>query len=254
MEEMGIIHSEISPLTLYYTDTGIRIGDFRQLRTRNKLLVTSLFKDRISVFCSPGKLDSVVRDIQYVREDNLKATVWSIGAVALCLGLLNYPVEINKQERESLVEQTINKLTDYSDVLRYILYWMLQIDEERRITIQELYEILETMDIPTVEDAEKLPKSDVLAYEAEFPPHLIVECVRLSNTPRPSSEAYNVDPIENDYPLLPAFIYHTYDRVELAIKDLASDLPASLYQLPIPPDHHIDNWVFITPESLLLTG
>jgi hypothetical protein len=92
---------------------------------------------RTDSFLSPGKHDAVVRELALVTEEKEKGDVWSVGVTMLSLALLEEPQNINKQEREGLIEGYLHRTSGrYCDAFRYILSHMLRIDESERWTFK----------------------------------------------------------------------------------------------------------------------
>jgi serine/threonine protein kinase len=89
-------------------------------------------------YLSPAKMSALGGSAGQVKEDTEKGDVWSLGVTFLYTVMLEKPKNIcNKYSCSRNVQRyLINNTKNYSDLVRYIIHWMLRFNESERWTFQ----------------------------------------------------------------------------------------------------------------------
>ena len=144
-----LTHGDIKPRNLFLSDGKYKIGDFGESRQGVQALVTSTYQVTGTVVYFSPLLFKAYLDIikgrnsnAEVRHNPVKSDVYSLGLTFLHMASLEKPSDLNNMEKgvdllQRNVERAIARL-QYSDSVKKILSYMLQVQEHKRYDFRQL--------------------------------------------------------------------------------------------------------------------
>jgi serine/threonine protein kinase len=145
---LGIYHRDIKPDNFFIMSDGrIKIGDFGAAKVGEQADATKTIKGTLA-YISPAKVTGMNNPDGRVHEDTGKGDVWSLGTTFLYMINLEKPMGINNRSMARKVLMYLLKSTQYCDLIRYTIFWMLQHDEDKRWSFEQLNSVFEKFQIP----------------------------------------------------------------------------------------------------------
>jgi serine/threonine protein kinase len=146
-------------------DGQIKIGDFGCGKEGEATDATKTIRGT-PVYLSPAKMLAKRGTTGRVKEDTEKGDVWSLGLTILYMCTFEKPKDYTSKSigQTKLRDYLKTKTQRYSDLIRYALWWMLQVEEKKRWTFQQVLDSLNK--IENVDFTAKLSDPQLITEKA----------------------------------------------------------------------------------------
>ena len=129
-----ILHRDIKPSNVFLdNDNNVKLGDFGLSLMLNKEMNFAYSNVGTPYYMSPEQVDE--------NKYNEKSDIWSLGCFLYELAALHPPFEAHNHLSLALKIKSgkLEKLPDkYSDNLCKVIFWMINVDQEKRPTIKDI--------------------------------------------------------------------------------------------------------------------
>ena len=145
LEKYNISHRDIKPKNILITNGKYKLADFSDSKNVPEGRATLLLRGT-EIFMSPLLYQAYINNSALLVHDSYKSDVFSLGMCALYAACLNYhPLEKLRSVRdERVLLRYLKSLLGnrYSTRLINLLFWMLQIDENKRPNFVQLQNMI----------------------------------------------------------------------------------------------------------------